>query len=165
MSQGHFVRARSSVHLDRQTQTPGVENPSRVRLSCLPGSSIQGSLSAPRRFLDEDSRAETAAEGRPRNFYQWTWRLTFCSRRKTRIIAWVRTLEKCLIEINLRPSSEGTEKNMFSVLLPTLCLHGDWLEGRGSVSGWFVVGRVVVEPTARWLRVQSSPNLSKLNTI
>src|SRR5437016_6695051 len=44
MSQGHCVRARGSVHLDWQTQTPGVENPPRFRLSGLPGSSIHGSL-------------------------------------------------------------------------------------------------------------------------
>jgi len=43
--------------------------------------------------------------------------------------------EEPLIEINLRPSRGGTEKNIFSVLLPILCLNGDWLEGRGSVSG------------------------------
>jgi hypothetical protein len=44
-------------------------------------------------------------------------------------------IEKCRIDVDLRPSERGTEKYIFSVLLPTLCLHGDWLEGRGDVSG------------------------------
>jgi hypothetical protein len=29
----------------------------------------------------------------------------------------------------------GTEKHIFSVLLPTLCLHGDRQDGGGDVSG------------------------------
>lgn len=44
-------------------------------------------------------------------------------------------IEKCLIDVDLSPSRRGTEKYIFSVLLPTLCLHGDWLEGGGYVSG------------------------------
>jgi hypothetical protein len=44
-------------------------------------------------------------------------------------------IEKCLIELDLRPSSRGPERNIFSVSLPTLCLNGDGLEGGGSVSG------------------------------
>ena len=44
-------------------------------------------------------------------------------------------IEKCLIiDVGLRPGERSTEKNIFSVLLPTLCLHGDRPEGRGSVS-------------------------------
>ena len=44
-------------------------------------------------------------------------------------------IEKCLIDVDLRPSRRGTEKYIFSVLLPTLCLHGDGLEGGWCVSG------------------------------
>jgi hypothetical protein len=44
-------------------------------------------------------------------------------------------IETYLVDVGLRPSRGWTEKNIFSVLLPTLCLHGDRLEGGGSVSG------------------------------
>jgi len=44
-------------------------------------------------------------------------------------------IEKCLIDLDFWPSRGGGRKNIFSVLLPTLCLHGDRLEGGGSVSG------------------------------
>ena len=44
-------------------------------------------------------------------------------------------IEKCLIEVDLRVSRGGPEKYIFSVLLPTLCLHGDRLDGEGDVSG------------------------------
>jgi hypothetical protein len=39
-------------------------------------------------------------------------------------------IEKCL-NVDLRPSRRETEKYIYSVLLHTLCLHGDRLE-RGS---------------------------------
>ena len=42
--------------------------------------------------------------------------------------------EKCFIDFDLRPSRRGTEKFIFSVLLPTLRLHGERLEGGGCVS-------------------------------
>jgi len=32
-------------------------------------------------------------------------------------------LEKCRIDVDLRPSRRRTKKYIFSVLLPTLCLH------------------------------------------
>jgi len=38
-------------------------------------------------------------------------------------------IKKCLIDLVLTPRRRGTEKNIFSVLLPTPCLHGDRLEG------------------------------------
>jgi len=43
-------------------------------------------------------------------------------------------VEKRLIDVDLRHSRRG-KKYIFSVLLPTLCLHGDRLEGGGYVSG------------------------------
>ena len=42
-------------------------------------------------------------------------------------------IEKSLIDFDLRPSRRGEKKYIFPVLLPTLCLHGDRLEG-----GWCV---------------------------
>jgi hypothetical protein len=55
-------------------------------------------------------------------------------------------IEKCLIDVDLRPSWRGPEKYIFSVLLPTRRLAG-----RERRCKWliFVVGRVGVEPTAR----------------
>ena len=44
-------------------------------------------------------------------------------------------LEKCLIEVDLMASRGGSEKYIFSVLLPTLCLQWDRLERGGCVSG------------------------------
>jgi hypothetical protein len=38
-------------------------------------------------------------------------------------------IEKCLIDVDLRPNRGGVGENIFSVLLPALCLHGDRLEG------------------------------------
>ena len=63
-----LFRARGAVHLDRQTQTPGVETPVS-RPPWLPTGIINSRKHVgPRRFLDEDSRTETAAEGRSMKF-------------------------------------------------------------------------------------------------
>jgi len=47
-------------------------------------------------------------------------------------IAWVRTLKNALLR-TFEAQQEGREKYIFSVLLPTLCLHGEGLEG-----GWCI---------------------------
>lgn len=44
-------------------------------------------------------------------------------------------IEKWLTEVDLRSGRRGKKKYIFSVVLPTLCLHGDGLEGEGYVSG------------------------------
>ncbi len=44
-------------------------------------------------------------------------------------------IEKCLIDVYLWPSRGGQKINIFSVLLPTLCLHCDLVEGGWCVSG------------------------------
>ena len=38
-------------------------------------------------------------------------------------------------DLDLRPERRGEKINIFSVLLPTLRLHGDWLDGRELVNG------------------------------
>ena len=56
--------------------------------------------------------------------------------------------KKCLIDVDLRSSRRGTEKYIFSVFLPTLCLHGERLEGE--LCKWLMFGGACrVEPTTR----------------
>lgn len=43
-------------------------------------------------------------------------------------------------DIDFEAQQGRGEKIYFLFLLPTLCLHGDRLEGGGDVSGWFFGG-------------------------
>jgi hypothetical protein len=60
--------------------------------------------------------------------------LSFYSRGEITIMAWVRTLKMPHLG-RFEARQERDKIYIFSVLLPTLCLHGDRLEGGGDVSG------------------------------
>jgi hypothetical protein len=91
--------------------------------------------SPPRAPRDPGPGGGAPADGRSGNVYKCTWLLNFCFRRETTTNTLGENIEKGLIDLDLRTSRRGTEKNIFFVLPPTLCLHGDWLEGGGYVSG------------------------------
>jgi hypothetical protein len=88
------------------------------------------------------------ADGQSGNFYhELIFRTLILGEDHNYGLGW--NIEKCLIDLGLRPGRKGAEKYIFAVLLPTLGLHEDRLEGGGDVSNYFLVGRVGGEPTAR----------------
>ena len=66
-------------------------------------------------------------------FFQGTWFVSFYSRSET-TNSLGENFEKSLIDFDLRPSRRGGGKYIFSVRLPTLCLHGEGSEEGGLVS-------------------------------